>query len=84
MTAVAQDARSQTRNRELALERLQRRLSAALTPAAVASPRDPQPRSAAGSIRSAAGCAQAPRTPSAKRDAPPSRRTAERYLALND
>jgi len=30
-TAVAQDARSQTRNRELALERLRRRLSAALT-----------------------------------------------------
>jgi ribosome-associated protein len=32
VTAVAQDARSQTRNRELALERLQRRLSAALIP----------------------------------------------------
>lgn len=30
VTAVAQDARSQTRNRELALERLRRRLSAAL------------------------------------------------------
>jgi ribosome-associated protein len=30
VTAVAQDARSQTRNRELALERLQRRLTAAL------------------------------------------------------
>ena len=30
VTAVAQDARSQTRNRELALERLQRRLSGAL------------------------------------------------------
>ena len=30
LTAVAQDARSQSRNRELALERLQRRLSAAL------------------------------------------------------
>jgi ribosome-associated protein len=30
VTAIAQDARSQTRNRELALERLQRRLTAAL------------------------------------------------------
>jgi ribosome-associated protein len=30
VTAVAQDARSQTRNRELALDRLRRRLSAAL------------------------------------------------------
>ena len=30
LTAVAQDARSQSRNRELALERLQRRLSSAL------------------------------------------------------
>ena len=30
VTAIAQDARSQTRNRELALERLRRRLSAAL------------------------------------------------------
>jgi ribosome-associated protein len=36
VTAVAQDARSQSRNRELALERLQRRLSGAL---AVAPPR---------------------------------------------
>ena len=33
VVAVAQDARSQTRNRELALERLAKRLSAALTPA---------------------------------------------------
>ena len=32
VTAVAQDARSQSRNRELALERLQRRLITALTP----------------------------------------------------
>jgi len=32
VTAVAQDARSQARNRELALERLQRRLINALTP----------------------------------------------------
>ncbi len=32
VTAVAQDARSQIRNRELALARLQRRLSAALEP----------------------------------------------------
>ena len=36
VTAIAQDARSQARNRELALERLQRRLSSAL---AVARPR---------------------------------------------
>ena len=32
VTAVAQDERSQARNRELALERLQSRLAAALTP----------------------------------------------------
>jgi ribosome-associated protein len=32
VTAVAQDERSQTRNRELALERLQARLTAALRP----------------------------------------------------
>jgi ribosome-associated protein len=32
VTATAQDARSQARNRELALERLQRRLSSALQP----------------------------------------------------
>ena len=32
VTAVAQDARSQTRNRELALERLRERLRAALIP----------------------------------------------------
>jgi ribosome-associated protein len=32
VTATAQDARSQARNRELALERLQRRLSGALKP----------------------------------------------------
>jgi ribosome-associated protein len=32
VTAVAQDARSQARNRELALERLQGRLAAALAP----------------------------------------------------
>jgi ribosome-associated protein len=32
VTAVAQDARSQSRNRDLALERLKRRLSAALVP----------------------------------------------------
>jgi ribosome-associated protein len=36
VTAIAQDARSQTRNRELALERLQRRLTSAL---AVSRPR---------------------------------------------
>jgi ribosome-associated protein len=38
VVAVAQDARSQARNRELALERLQRRLTGAL---AVARPRRP-------------------------------------------
>ena len=32
VTAVAQDARGQARNRELALQRLQRRLAAALVP----------------------------------------------------
>src|SRR5579884_1494346 len=32
VSAVAQDARSQTRNRELALERLRRRLEGALAP----------------------------------------------------
>ena len=32
VSAIAQDARSQTRNRELALERLRRRLEDALTP----------------------------------------------------
>jgi ribosome-associated protein len=32
VTAIAQDARSQTRNRELALERLRRRLAEALIP----------------------------------------------------
>ena len=32
ITAVAQDARGQARNRELALERLRRRLTDALTP----------------------------------------------------
>jgi ribosome-associated protein len=38
LTAVAQDARSQSRNRELALERLRRRLASAL---AVSRPRRP-------------------------------------------
>lgn len=32
VTAIAQDARSQTRNRELAIERLQQRIAAALAP----------------------------------------------------
>ena len=32
VTAIAQDARSQARNRELALERLQERIAAALRP----------------------------------------------------
>jgi ribosome-associated protein len=47
VTAVAQDARSQARNRELALERLRLRLSEALVP-----PRPRQPtRPTAASIR---------------------------------
>jgi ribosome-associated protein len=46
VTAVAQDARSQARNRELALERLRRRLSGAL---AVQRRRDPT-RPTAGSV----------------------------------
>jgi ribosome-associated protein len=41
VVAVAQDARSQTRNRELALERLRRRLSAALTPRRTRKPTRP-------------------------------------------
>jgi len=45
VTAVAQDARSQVRNRELALERLQRRLTAAL---AVKRPRRPTRPTPAG------------------------------------
>ena len=47
VTATAQDARSQARNRELALERLRRRLEAALTPRA---PRHAT-RPTAGSVR---------------------------------
>src|SRR5436190_715293 len=48
VTAVAQDARSQSRNRELALERLRRRLRAAL---AVPRPRRPTRPSAAARQR---------------------------------
>lgn len=48
VTAVAQDARSQARNRELALERLRRRLRAAL---AVPRPRRPTAPSAAARER---------------------------------
>ncbi len=51
VVAVAQDARSQARNRELALERLQRRLSAAL---AVQRPRRPTRPTAASKRRRAA------------------------------
>src|SRR5437588_2575461 len=47
IVAVAQDARSQARNRELALERLQRRLAAAL---AVQPPRRP-PQPTRASVR---------------------------------
>jgi ribosome-associated protein len=48
VSAVAQDARSQARNRELALERLQRRLTAAL---AVKRPRRPTGPTQAGAQR---------------------------------
>jgi len=48
VTAVAQDARSQSRNRELALERLRRRLRAAL---AVTRPRRPTGPTAASRER---------------------------------
>jgi ribosome-associated protein len=48
LTAVAQDARSQSRNRELALERLRRRLAAAL---AVNRPRRPTSPTAASRDR---------------------------------
>src|SRR3989442_15948762 len=41
LTAVAQDARSQSRNRELALERLRRRLSSALAVARARRPTRP-------------------------------------------
>jgi len=47
VTAVAQDARSQARNRELALERLRSRLEAALTPVR----RRQATRPTAGSVR---------------------------------
>ena len=52
VTAVAQDARSQSRNRELALERLQHRLTGAL---AVPRPRRPTQPSAGAKQRSAQG-----------------------------
>jgi ribosome-associated protein len=45
VTAVAQDARGQARNRELALERLRRRLTDALTPARRRHPSRPTPAS---------------------------------------
>jgi ribosome-associated protein len=41
VTAVAQDTRSQSRNRELALERLRSRLATALTPARKRRPTSP-------------------------------------------
>ena len=50
VVAVAQDARSQSRNRELALERLQRRLSAAL---AVQRPRRATKPTASSRVRRA-------------------------------
>jgi ribosome-associated protein len=52
VTAVAQDARSQARNRELALERLAARLAAALT---VQRPRTPTRPTAASRRRRAEG-----------------------------
>jgi ribosome-associated protein len=48
VTAVAQDSRSQTRNREIALERLQRRLTSALS---VQRPRRPTKPSRAAAQR---------------------------------
>ena len=48
VVAVAQDARSQARNRELALERLRARLTSALAVPRTRRPRDPRtPRSSA-------------------------------------
>jgi ribosome-associated protein len=47
LTAVAQDSRSQARNRELALERLQRRLAGALTVGPRRHPTAPTPASQA-------------------------------------
>ena len=53
--AVAQDERSQARNRELAVERLVAKLAAALLSSAAAGrPRRPSPRASAGSSRSGA------------------------------
>jgi ribosome-associated protein len=46
VTAVAQDARSQSRNRELAVERLRRRLAAAL-----AVPRSRRPTKPSGAVK---------------------------------
>ena len=55
VTAVAQDGRSQYRNRELALSRLAAKIAAGLrTHAAVARPSRPAPPANAASIRSAA------------------------------
>lgn len=60
VTAVAQDERSQARNRELALERLRRRLAAALVP--------PRPRRATRpTVASAARRAEAKRRRSARK-----------------
>ena len=44
LTAVAQDSRSQARNRELALERLRSRLATALAVPRAATPPSPRPR----------------------------------------
>ena len=48
VTAVAQDARGQARNRELALERLRERLAAALKPRRRGTRRGPRPPRGAG------------------------------------
>ncbi len=60
VTAVAQDARSQARNRELALERLREKLAAGLAVPRKRRPRGRQgPPGSAGSKRSAAARASA-------------------------
>ena len=66
MTAVAQDARSQARNRELALERLRARLASALTVPRARRPTKPTRRGAAATCRSKSG---APPSASIRTDA---------------
>ena len=54
VTAVAQEARGQARNRELALERLAERLAAGARRAAAAPPDQAEPRGAAAAARAQA------------------------------